>query len=99
MSMTVKNRTSSHVFILSLIVLVTAVGHYAIYYGALIRGYETSPITAYRNLLILLVLVSLPILLKRFVGYEGNWTLYTSAILLFSIGLTAQYRLFSDPEY
>src|SRR5678809_592223 len=25
--------------------------------------------------------------------------LYTSAVLLFSIGLTVQYRLFSDPEY
>jgi cell division protein FtsW (lipid II flippase) len=87
------------VFILSLIVLVTAIGHYSIYYGGLIRGYETSPITAYRNLLLLFAMATLPICLKRFAGYEGNWTLYTAAILLFSIGLTTQYRLFSDPEY
>ena len=31
--------------------------------------------------------------------YKGNWTLYTTAVLLFSMGLTVQYRLFSDPEY
>ncbi len=94
-----KNRTSSHVFILVLIVGVTAIGHYAVYYGALIRGYEASPITAWRNLLLLTILAGLPILLKRFVGFEGNWTLFTSAVLLFSIGLTVQYRLFSDAEY
>jgi cell division protein FtsW (lipid II flippase) len=94
-----KNRTSSHFFILVLIVLVTAISHYSIYYGGLIRGYETSSVTALRNLLLLSFLAFLPIILKRFVKYEGNWTLYTTAILLFSIGLTVQYRLFSDPEY
>ncbi len=94
-----KNRTSSHFFILALIVLVTAAAHYSIYYGGLIRGYETSGLTAGRNLFLLAILAVLPIVLKRFVRYEGNWTLYTTAILLFSIGLTVQYRLFSDPEY
>ncbi len=79
--------------------MVTAIGHYAIYYGALIRGYETSHLTAWRNLILLSLLAVLPILLKRFLGFEGNWTLFTSAVLLFSIGLTVQYRLFSDPEY
>ncbi len=85
--------------ILALIVLVTAIGHYSIYYGGLIRGYETSPLTAWRNIFLLIFFALLPILLKRFLGFEGNWTLYTTAILLFSIGLTVQYRLFSDPEY
>lgn len=94
-----KNRTSSHFFILALIVVVTSIAHYSIYYGALIRGYETSTITAGRNILLLSVLAVIPIFLKRFVRFEGNWTLYTSAVLLFSIGLTVQYRLFSDPEY
>jgi cell division protein FtsW (lipid II flippase) len=94
-----KNRMSSHFFILALIVLVTAVAHYSIHYGALIRGYETSSLTAGRNLFLLSLLAVLPILLKRFLRYEGNWTLYTSAVLLISIGLTVQYRLFSDPEY
>ena len=94
-----KNRTSSHFFILVLIVFVTAIAHYSIHYGALIRGYETSTLTAARNLFLLSFLAVLPILLKRFIRYDGNWTLYTSAVLLFSIGLTVQYRLFSDPEY
>ena len=94
-----KNRTSSHFFILVLIVIVTAIAHYSIYYGGLIRGYETSSLTAWRNILLLCLLGLLPVLLKRFVRYDGNWTIYTSAILLFSIGLTVQYRLFSDPEY
>jgi cell division protein FtsW (lipid II flippase) len=94
-----KNRTSSHFFILVLIVVVTAIAHYSIYYGALIRGYETSSLTAGRNLLLLSLLAIIPVFLKKFVRYSGNWTVYTAAVLLFSMGLTAQYRLFSDPEY
>ena len=93
------NRTSTHFFILLLIVALTAISHYSIYYGALIRGYETSSLTAGRNIFLLSILALLPIFLKRFAKFQGNWTLYTSAILLFSIGLTVQYRLFSDPEY
>ncbi len=94
-----KNRTSSHIFILLLIVFLTGVSLYSIHYGALIRGYDTSSMTAIRDLLLLLLLAVLPLLLKWVVRYEGNWTLYTSVVLLFSIGLTIQYRVFSDPEY
>lgn len=94
-----KNRTSSHFFILVLIVILTAISHYSIYYGGLIRGYETSSITAVRNVMLLVTLALLPVFLKKYAKYQGNWTLYTSAVLLFSIGLTVQYRLFSDPEY
>lgn len=94
-----KNRTSSHFFILLLIVGLAAIGHYAIYYGGLIRGYQTPPIAAVRNLAILTALAFLPVAIRKFTGYAGNWTLYTAAVLLFSIGLTVQYRLFSDPEY
>lgn len=94
-----KNRTSSHFFILVLIVFLTAISHYSIYYGGLIRGYETSWATGIRNVGLLVILALLPVFLKKFGKYSGNWTLYTSAVLLFSIGLTVQYRLFSDPEY
>ena len=94
-----KNRASTHILILLLIVALTAIAHYSVHYGALIRGYETSYLTAGRNLLLLLILAVLPIFLVRFAKFQGNWTLYTSAVLLFSIGLTVQYRLFSDPEY
>lgn len=94
-----KNRTSSHFFILCLIVVLTAISHYSIHYGALIRGYDTSLLTAGRNIFLLCLLAVLPVFLKKFAKFQGNWTLYTSAVLLFSIGLTVQYRLFSDPEY
>ena len=94
-----KNRASTHIFILLLIVALTAIAHYSVHYGALIRGYETSYLTAGRNLFLLFILAVLPIFLARFAKFQGNWTLFTSAVLLFSIGLTVQYRLFSDPEY
>ena len=94
-----KNRASSHFLVLFIIVILTAIAHYSVYYGALIRGYETSAVTAGRNLGLLLLLTILPIFLTRFLKFKGNWTLYTCAVLLFSIGLTGQYRLFSDPEY
>ena len=94
-----KSRASSHFIILVLIVFLTAIAHYSIYYGALIRGYETSYLTAGRNIGLLTILAILPILLARVLKFQGNWTLYTSAVLMFSIGLTVQYRLFSDPEY
>ncbi len=94
-----KNRASTHIFILLLITALTAIAHYSIHYGALIRGYETSYLTAERNIFLLLILAVAPFFLARFAKFQGNWTLYTSAVLLFSIGLTVQYRLFSDPEY
>ncbi len=93
------NKTSTHFFILLIIVVLTAIAHYSIYYGAMIRGYETGSLSALRNLTLLSILAILPIFIKRFLRYNGNWTLYTSCVLLFSIGLTVQYRLFSDREY
>jgi cell division protein FtsW (lipid II flippase) len=94
-----KSRPSTHIVILLLIVFLAAIAHYAIYYGALIRGYETSSFSAYRNLLLLLFLAILPIFLSVVLKFKGNWTLYTTAVLMFSIGLTVQYRLFNDGEY
>lgn len=82
-----------------MIVLTAAISHYSIYYGGLIRGYETSVASGIRNVSLLALLAIVPIFLKKFGKYAGSWTLYTSAVLLFSIGLTVQYRLFSDPEY
>lgn len=94
-----KSRASSHFLLLLLIVVISAISHYSIYYGALIRGYEASWLTAGRNLALLGLLALLPIALAKLLKYKGNWTIYTVAVLLFSVGLTAQYRLFSDPEY
>lgn len=84
---------------MAIVVLLTAIAHYSIYYGALIRGYETSPLAAVRNLALLAILAILPVFIKRFLRYHGTWILYTSCVILFSLGLTVQYRLFSDHEY
>jgi cell division protein FtsW (lipid II flippase) len=94
-----KNRASSHMILLIFIIALTAMAHYSIYYGALIRGFETSWLTAGRNLFLFVPFLIAPIFMARFTKFSGNWTLYTSALLLFSIGLTVQYRLFTDPEY
>lgn len=94
-----KLRTSFQVLILLVLVILTSLAHYAIYYSALIRGYETSWITGVRNLLLLFILAVLPVFFSRVFRYRGDWVIYTSAVILFSVGLTMQYRLFSDPEY
>lgn len=85
--------------ILLLIVILAAIGHYSIYYGAMIRGYETSALSAFRDIGILTFLAVLPVFIKKFLRYNGSWVLYTSCVLLLSIGLTVQYRVFSDREY
>lgn len=94
-----KNRASSHLLALLLIIGFEIVGYYAIHRAALIRGYETSWISAIRDLLMYVPIVFMVFWLTRVMRFAGNWTLYTTAILLFSIGMLVQYRLYSDPEY
>ena len=94
-----KNRASSHLLALLLIVGFEVVGYYAVHRAALIRGYETSWISGMRDLLMYVPIVFLVFWLTRAKKYAGNWTLFTTAILLFSVGMLVQYRLYSDPEY
>src|SRR5258707_1015497 len=94
-----RNRLSSHLFALLALIAIEVTGYYAIHKGALIRGYETSWIGAGRDLLIYLPLIVVAFWLTRAQKFKGNWTLYTTAIVLFSVGLLVQYRLYSDPEY
>jgi cell division protein FtsW (lipid II flippase) len=94
-----KNRASSHLLILLLIIGFEIVGYYAVHRAALIRGYETSWVSATRDLLMYVPVVILVFWLTRMMKFAGNWTLYTTAILLFSVGMLVQYRLYSDPEY
>jgi len=94
-----RNRLSSHLFVLLALTAIEVVGYFAVHNSALIRGYETSWIGAIRDLLIYLPILVLAFWLSRAKRFKGNWTLYTTAIVLFSIGMLAQYRLYSDPEY
>jgi len=94
-----KNRASSHLFVLLLIIGFEITGYYAIYRSALLRGYETSVIGAARDLMMYFPIVVLLLWLSRVKKFAGNWILFTAAILLFSLGMLVQYRLYSDPEY
>lgn len=94
-----KNRASTHLFIIILIIILETVGYYAVGRSAILRGYEPSTVGAVRDLLLYVPLVLILFWLSRTMRYAGSWTLYTIAILLFSVGLLVQYRLFSDPEY
>ena len=44
-------------------------------------------------------LLAIVIWLSRVMNYSGQWILFTTAVMLFSIGMLVQYRLYSDPEY
>lgn len=94
-----KNRASSHLLLIFLIIGFEIVGYVGIYRSALLRGYETSVIGAARDLLMFVPLLVLLIWLSRVMKFAGNWTLFSAAVLLFSTGMLVQYRLYSDPEY
>ncbi|GAC1446800.1 MAG: hypothetical protein NVSMB56_08940 [Pyrinomonadaceae bacterium] len=94
-----KNRASTHLFALFFIVALEIIGYWAIHRSAVLRGYEPSTLGAMRDLLLYVPLFGLMLWLSRVKRYAGSWVLYTSAIVLFSVGLLVQYRLYSDPEY
>jgi len=94
-----KNRASSHLLIILLIVGLEVTGYIAVHRAAWLRGYETSVIGGVRDLLMFVPLIVLVLWLSRNMRFIGNWVLFTTAILLFSFGMLIQYRLYSDPEY
>jgi cell division protein FtsW (lipid II flippase) len=94
-----RNRLSSHIFVLLALIAVEVVGYFAIYRSGLIRGYETSWIGAARDLLLFFPLIVAAFWLSRTYRFKGSWVLYTAAVVLFSMGMLVQYRLYSDPEY
>ena len=94
-----KNRASSHLLIILVILALEITGYVAIHRAGLLRGYETSIIGAVRDLFMFLPLMILVIWLSRNKKFIGNWVLFTTAILLFAFGMLIQYRLYSDPEY
>ncbi len=94
-----KNRASSHLLIILLILGLEIAGYFAVHRAGLLRGYETSIIGAVRDLMMFIPLIIIALWLSRNKRFAGNWVLYTTAILLFSFGMLIQYRLYSDPEY
>jgi len=94
-----RNRLSSHLLILVALLGIEIVGYYAIRRAAVIRGYDTSVVGAIRDLMLYLPIIVMAIWVSAFKKFKGNWVLFTTAILLFSVGMLVQYRLYSDPEY
>ncbi len=94
-----KNRASSHLLIILLVIVLEIAGYWAIYRAGLLRGYETSLIGAVRDLFMFFPLIILMVWFARSLKYRGSWVLFTTAVILFAIGMLIQYRLYSDPEY
>lgn len=94
-----KNRPSSHLLLLVLLVVLDALAYLAIYRAGIARGFSPSVLLACRDLALFLPIFFVFIWLARRHKYAGDLTLFTVAILLFSVGQFTQYRLFTDPEY
>ncbi len=94
-----RNRLSSHLLLLFALLALEAVGYFAIHRAALIRGYDASWIGALRDLAMYFPIIVVAFWISAVKKFKGNWVLFTTAILLFSVGLLIQYRLYSDPEY
>ena len=94
-----KNRASSHLLLILIILGLEIMGYMAIHRAGLLRGYETSVIGAVRDLLMFIPLIMVALWLSRTKRFSGNWILFTTAVLLFGFGMLIQYRLYSDPEY
>lgn len=94
-----KNRPSSHLLLLLLLVMLDALAYVAIYRAGIARGYSPSVLLACRDLALFIPLFFIFIWVARRHKYAGDLTLFTVAILLFSMGQFVQYRLFTDPEY
>ena len=94
-----KQRPSSHFFILLILLLLDVLAYVAIQRSGLSRGFSPSIPLAVRDLLLFLPILGIFLWLVRRARYAGDWTLLTLAIMLFGIGQFMQYRLFTDPEY
>ncbi|MGH9937440.1 MAG: hypothetical protein ACREAM_14430, partial [Blastocatellia bacterium] len=94
-----KNRPSSHFFLLILMFALDALAYYVIYRAGVARGYSPSLLLALRDLTLFFPLFVIIVWIARRHRYAGDLTLFTVAILLFGVGQFTQYRLFTDPEY
>jgi cell division protein FtsW (lipid II flippase) len=94
-----RNRPSSHLFLLLLLFALNAVAYLAVYRAGILRGFSPSLLLAARDVALFVPILFVFLWLVRRHRYRGDLTLYTVAILLFSLGQVVQYRLFTDPEY
>ena len=67
-----KNRASSHLLVILLLLAFAVAGYWGVHRAALLRGYETSIIGALRDLFMFVPLFILLIWLSRFMRYRGK---------------------------
>jgi cell division protein FtsW (lipid II flippase) len=94
-----KNRPSSHFFLLFILLAFDVLAYVAIYRAGVARGFSPSVLLAFRDLALFLPIFVGFVWLVRRHRYAGDLTLLAAAVLLFSVGQFMQYRLFTDPEY
>ncbi|HKE04183.1 MAG TPA: hypothetical protein VKE91_08990, partial [Blastocatellia bacterium] len=81
-----KNRPSSHFLLLILLFALDALAYFTIYRAGVARGYSPSTLLALRDLSLFIPIFVIMVWIARRHHYAGDLTLFTVAILLFSIG-------------
>ncbi|HEU0185061.1 MAG TPA: FtsW/RodA/SpoVE family cell cycle protein [Blastocatellia bacterium] len=94
-----KNRPSTHFLLLIFLFALDALAYFTIYRAGVARGYSPSLLLAMRDLALFIPIIMIVVWIARKQRYAGDMTLFTAAVLLFSVGQFMQYRLFTDPEY
>src|SRR5262245_40043376 len=94
-----KNRPSSHFLLLILLFALDALAYFIIYRAGVERGYSPSLLLALRDLALFFPIFAIVVWIARRHRYAGDLTLFTVAILLFTVGRFMHYPLFTDPEY
>ena len=92
-------RPSVHLALLLLVTGLAVVGFAAVIFAGELRGYTPGLMFAARDLALYVPIFGVFVWLARAQRYRGSMTLFTAAIVLFTVGLVVQYRLFRDPEY
>jgi cell division protein FtsW (lipid II flippase) len=93
------HRPSLHILLVALLSLVAVAAHAGVISAGALRGFDPSLVVAIRNVALFVPLIGVVLWLGRSQRYRGSMVLYTAAVLLFTLGLAVQYRLFTDPEY
>jgi cell division protein FtsW (lipid II flippase) len=94
-----RNRPSSHLLLLLLLIILNLVGYLAVYRSGVLRGFSPSLLLVVRDTLLFAPILFVFLWLARRHKYRGDLAIFTLAIILFSVGQIVQYRLFTDPEY
>src|SRR5205085_10443352 len=93
-----KNRASSHLLAILVIIAFEIAGFVAVTRAALLRGYQPPLASAGREILLYVPVIGILFWLSRVKRIAGHWTPHTATILLSSDGLPVRYRLYSHPE-